>query len=200
MAEILVAIAIFSTLSIAIYQIIRTMQKNYTFTQNKLDVLQATRIIMSGVRNELRNAADKPQVYNDRLYIPVSDNQIIIYYFDEEKKRLYRGYKENMKDQDPDVSEMRPFLFNDGQILRFEYDLSYRDSNSFVESEMTLNAKVWCKVSMKVLYSIKSEKLDDEEKAKIMASLDTEKPDERVKSFSMTITPRKVNWQLQSTQ
>lgn len=200
MAEILLAMAICALLSTAIYQVMRTMQKSYTFTSNKLDILQATRIIMSGIRNELRNAFDKPQVFNDQLNIPVAEDKVIVYYFDETEKRLYRGEKEKIDDPAPDKSEMRKFLFNDGQILTFEYDSSYRDSNTFVESEMALNAKVWFKVSMKVLYSVKSEQLSEEEKAKILASLNSEEPDSRVKSFSMSISPRKINWQLQSTQ
>ena len=92
---------------------------------------------------------------------------------------------------------MRPFLFNDGQILEFKYDNSYRDSKSFVESELTLNAKVWFKVSMKILYTEKYDQLSDAEKAAI---LDAPDDDPRIKSFFMVITPRKVNWLLQATQ
>ena len=34
-----------------------------------------TRILMAGIKNELRNAEDKPQVFNDRLNIPVSKTE-----------------------------------------------------------------------------------------------------------------------------
>ena len=88
-------------------------------------------------------------------------------------------------------------MFSDGQILNFEYDSSYRDSNAFVESELALNSKVWFKVSMKILYTEKFDRLAEDEKAKILADPDA---DPRVKSFFMMITPRKVNWLLQATQ
>jgi hypothetical protein len=152
---------------------------------------------MTGIRNELRNAHDKPVVYDDMLNIPLSTTETVVYFFNEETRRLYRGKKGAVSEQNPDPSEMRPFLFNDGQILNFEYDSSYRDSNAFVESELALNSVVWFKVSMKILYTEKFDRLSEDDKASILANPDE---DPRVKSFFMMITPRKVNWLLQATQ
>lgn len=197
LVELMFALSLFVLLSVSLYQVLRSVRTSFTHSQNKLDILQATRIIMSGIRNELRNAIDKPQVFNDRLNIPVEPEKTIQYYFDEDNKRLYRGQKGAINDPDPDVSSLRQFLFDDGQILDFDYDSSYRDSNSFVVSELALNSKVWFKVSMKILYSEKFEKLSDSERNIIMQDPDS---DPRVKSFFMMITPRKVNWLLQASQ
>ncbi len=197
MVELMFAVGLFMLLSVSMYQIMRAVRMTFTHSQNKLDILQTTRIIMSGIRNELRNASDKPQVFNDRLNIPLSPTETAQYYFNKETRRLYRGKKGGINDPDPSVADMRPFLFNDGQILAFDYDSSYRDSNAFVESELALNSKVWFKVSMKILYTEKFDKLTEADKQKIL-----ENPDEdpRVKSFFMVITPRKINWLLQATQ
>lgn len=184
-------------LSGSMFQLLRTAIKTFSHSQNKLDILQTTRIIMTGIRNELRNAAEKPQVFNDRLNIPLSATETSQYFFDSETRRLFRGKKGGINDPDPDVSTMRPFLFNDGQILSFDYDSSYRDSNAFVQSELSLNSKVWFKVSMKILYTEKFAKLSEAEKEKILEDPDS---DPRVKSFFMVITPRRVNWLLQATQ
>jgi hypothetical protein len=181
----------------SMFQILRSINKNFRHSQNKLDILMTTRILMAGIKNELRNAEDKPQVFNDRLNIPVSKTETVQYFFDEKTRRMYRGKKGGINDPDPDVTEMRPFLFDDGQILSFEYDSSYRDSNAFVASELALNAKVWFKVSMKILYTEKFKRLSEQDKQKILANPDD---DPRVKSFFMMITPRKVNWLLQATQ
>ncbi|MBR4329721.1 MAG: hypothetical protein IKO19_12865 [Candidatus Riflebacteria bacterium] len=197
MVELIFTLGIFVLLSASIYQIFRSVNLSFKHSQNKLDILQTTRIIMAGLRNELRNAVDKPQEINDRLNIPLAADKVVQYYFDKENRRLYRGFKGTIADADPDVSDMRPFMFNDGQILDFTYGFSYGDSNSFVESELTLNAKIWCKVSMKILYSEKFEQLSEEDKAKI---LDNPDEDPRVKNFFMVIAPRKVNWLLQVTQ
>ena len=197
MVELVFTISIFVLLSTSIYEILKSVNKTFIHSQNKLDILQTTRIIMSGLRNELRNAADKPQVFNGRLNIPVSATETIQYYYNEETRRLFRGKKGAINDPDPPETSMRQFLFNDGQILEFSYDNSYRDSKSFVESELTLNAKVWFKVSMKILYTEKYDQLSDAEKATI---LDAPDDDPRIKSFFMVITPRKVNWLLQATQ
>lgn len=197
MVELVFTMGIFVLLSGSVYQIFKSVNLSFLHSQNKLDILQTTRIIMSGIRNELRNAADKPQVFNDRLNIPISATETIQYYYDSETRRMYRGKKGAINDPDPDISELRAFMFDDGQILSFDYDSSYRDSNSFVESELTLNAKVWFKVSMKILYSEKFDKLSEADKEAILANPDE---DPRVKSFFMIITPRKVNWLLQATQ
>lgn len=197
MVELVFTMGIFVLLSGSVYQLFKSVNMSFMHSQNKLDILQTTRIIMSGIRNELRNAADKPQVFNDRLNIPLSATETVQYYYEEETRRLFRGKKGNINDADPDLSEMRQFMFNDGQILAFDYDSSYRDSNAFVESELTLNSKVWFKVSMKILYSEKFDALTEEDKATILANPDD---DPRVKTFFMVITPRKVNWVLQATQ
>jgi hypothetical protein len=81
--------------------------------------------------------------------------------------------------------------------MRDRLKYPYRDSNAFVQSELSLNSKVWFKVSMKILYTEKFDRLSDEEKEKILEDPDS---DPRVKSFFMMITPRKVNWLLQATQ
>lgn len=200
--ELIFVVGIILLLSGSVFQLLRTIRKTFTHSQNKLDILQTTRIIMSGIRNELRNAAIKPEAYEDeqgrsRLNIPLSDTEIIHYCFDKSTRRLFRGKKAHLRAEDPDLSEMRPFLFNDGQILAFDYDSSYRDSNAFVESELTLNSKVWFKVSMKILYTEKFNKLTAKDKEEILKNPDA---DPRVKSFFMMITPRKVNWLLQATQ
>ena len=197
MVEIIFTMGIFVLLSGSVYQIFRSVNQTFSHSQNKLDILQTTRIIMSGLRNNLRNAVDKPQVVNNILNIPLAADKTALYYYDEENRRMYLGEKGALSDPDPDISDMRPFMFDDGQILAFDYDSSYRDSNSFVESELTLNAKVWFKVSMKILYSEKFDKLSEEEKASILANPDD---DPRVKDFFMVITPRRVNWLLQATQ
>lgn len=197
MVELIFVAGMILLLSGSMFQLMRTITKTFSHSQNKLDILQTTRIIMSGIRNELRNAAEKPQVFNGRLNIPLSSTETVQYYFNEETRRLYRGKKTGINDPDPDVSSMRPFLFNDGQILAFEYDSSYRDSNAFVESELALNSKVWFKVSMKILYTEKFAQLSQADKSEILKNPDA---DPRVKAFFMMITPRKVNWLLQATQ
>lgn len=197
MVELIFTIGIFVLLSGSVYQIFKSVNLSFLHSQNKLDILQTTRIIMSGIRNDLRNAVDKPEVFNDRLNIPISPTETVQYYYDSENRRMYVGKKGALGDPDPDISELRPFLFDDGQILAFDYDSSYRDSNSFVESQLTLNAKIWFKVSMKILYSEKFNKLTEAEKEAILANPDD---DPRVKSFFMIITPRKLNWLLQATQ
>ena len=196
MVELIFTMGIMVLLSGSVYQIFKSVNMSFKHSQNKLDILQTTRIIMAGLRNELRNAAEKPGEVNDRLTIPISAEKVVQYYFDRSTRRLYRAVKQ-VSEPDPDVSEMRPFMFNDGQILSFDCDFSYRDSNAFVESELTLNAKIWCKVSMKILYSEKYDQLSEEDKAKI---LDNPDDDPRVKNFFMIITPRKLNWLLQATQ
>lgn len=197
MVELVFTVGIFVLLSASVYQVIKSVNQSFLHSQNKLDILQTTRIVMSGLRNELRNAVDKPQVLDGMLNIPLSAEDTSVYFFDPETRRLFRGKKGNINESNPDPADMRPFLFNDGQILDFDYDSSYRDPNAFVESELTLNAKVWFKVSMKILYTEKFDKLTEADKAAILANPDE---DPRVKSFSMMITPRKVNWILQATQ
>lgn len=197
MIEVIFTMGIFVLLSGSVYQIFKSFNQSFLHSQNKLDILQTTRIIMSGLRNELRNAAAKPELRNGMLNIPMSATKTMVYFYDEETRRMYRGEKGAIDEPDPDVSEMKQFLFDDGQILSFEYDFSYRDANAFVESELTLNAQVWVKVSMKILYSEKFNKLSEEDKAKILENPDD---DPRVKTIFMVITPRKVNWVLQATQ
>lgn len=68
MVELLFAAGMFMLLSASLYQLLRAVRTTFTHSQNKLDILQTTRI-MTGIRNELRNANDKPQVFNDRLNI-----------------------------------------------------------------------------------------------------------------------------------
>jgi hypothetical protein len=193
--ELVFAVGIIVLLSGTLYQVMRMVQRTFMHSRTKLDILQTTRIIMSSLRNELRNAVEKPQVINGRLNIPIKVDETIQYFFDQHR-RLFRGRKGGINDPDPDVSEMRPFMFDDGQILKFEFDSSYRDSNAFVESELTLNSKVWFKVSMTILYTEKFRNMSESEKQKILA----DPTDPRVKSFFMMITPRKVNWLLQATQ
>ena len=199
MIELLFVVGMIALLSGTIYKIVNQVQRSFIHSQNKLDILQATRIIMYGLRNELRNSVDKPQVFNDRLNIPVTATETVQYWFDEKQRRLYRGIKKSEinvgKDLDP-ATEMKAFGFDDGQILRFEYDSSYKDSNAFVESELTLNSKIWFKVTMTILYTDKFHLLSEAEKKKI----ETDPNDPRVKNFFMMITPRKVNWLLQATQ
>lgn len=200
MVELLFVMGMILLLSGTIYEILRNVQKSFMHARNKLDILQTTRIIMSGVRNELRNAIDKPEAsLQDNaniLNIPITSTRTMVYHFDKATKRLYRGEKKNMRESDPDIADMHPFMFADGQILKFEFDNSYRNSDSFVESELSLNSKVWFKVSMTILYTEKYATLSDAEKQKIM----TDPNDPRVKQFFMMITPRRVNWLLQATQ
>lgn len=193
--ELIVAMSLIVMLSGTLYMVMRHVMKVFDRSRTKLDILQTTRIIMSGIRNELRNAADKPQFINDRINIPMSPTETIQYYFDD-TRRLYRGRKGGINDPDPPVSALRPFLFDDGQILKFEFDSSYRDSSAFVESELALNSKVWAKISMTILYSDKFKQLSETDKRTILEDPN----DPRVKTFFMMITPRKVNWLLQATQ
>lgn len=195
--ELMVAIGICLLLSGTAYQLLRAARNTLIHSQNRLDILQATRIIMTGLRNELRNAIDKPMVYDDMLNIALSDKETSVYYFDKENRVLYRGTKKSISDPNPDVSEMRRYLFSGGQIISFDYDSSYRDSDAFVASELSLNSRIWFKVTMKILYSEKYDKLSQADKEAILANPDE---DPRVKSFFMVITPRKVNWLLQATQ
>ncbi len=200
MVELLFVVGMIMLMSGAIYQILRNVQKSFMHARNKLDILQTTRIIMSGIRNELRNAVDKPEasLQDDAniMNIPLSSKETVVYHFDKTARRLYRGKKGNIKESDPDISDMRPFMFDDGQILKFEFDNSYRNSDSFVESELSLNSKVWFKVSMTILYTEKFVTLSEAEKQKIL----NDPTDPRVKQFFMMITPRRVNWLLQATQ
>lgn len=195
--ELLVAIGLCLLFSVAMYQLLHSVRTTFTHSQNRLDILQTTRVVMTGIRNELRNALDKPIVYDDMLNIPITPEETVVYYFDKETRKLYRGKKKSISDPNPDVSEMRQYSFTGGQIISFEYDSSYRDSDAFVASELSLNSKIWFKVTMKILYSEKYDKLSKEDKEAILANPDE---DARVKSFFMVITPRKVNWLLQATQ
>lgn len=197
--ELLVVLSVIVLLSTTIYNVLKSVQDQFMRSRNKMDILQSTRIIMAGIRNELRNATSKPEITEGKLHIPFmkGDKTVVaIYLFEESSRRLYRGEKTTMSEADPDTSEMRPWMFNDGQILKFEFDNSYRDANAFAESELTLNSKVWVKVSMKVLFTEKFKTLSEEEKRKIQ----DDPNDPRVKSFFMMITPRRVNWLLQATQ
>ncbi|MBF0408858.1 MAG: type II secretion system protein [Candidatus Riflebacteria bacterium] len=198
MIELLVSMSLIILLSTTIYNVLKSVRLSFTQARNKLDILQTSRLIMTGIRNELRNATAKPEITDNKLHIPFyKDKQLVsVYYFDEKVRRLFRGEKPEMSSPDPELSEMRPFLFDDGQILKFEYDTSYRDANAFAESELTLNSKVWVKVTMKILYSEKFNSLPEKEKQKIMQDPN----DPRVKDFFMIITPRRVNWLLQATQ
>jgi len=200
MVELLFVTGMILLLSGTMYEILRNVQKTFMHARNKLDILQTTRIIMSGIRNELRNAIDKPEASlldnANIMNIPVRANETIVYHFDKKTRRLYRGKKGNMREGDPDIGDMRPFMFDDGQILKFEFDNSYRNSDSFVESELSLNSKVWFKVSMTILFTEKFASLTEAEKQKIM----NDPNDPRVKQFFMMITPRRVNWLLQATQ
>ena len=197
--ELLVVLSVIVLLSTTIYNVLKSVRHSFTQSRNKLDILQTTRIIMAGVRNELRNAITKPEITEGKLHIPYvkgDEKKVSIYFFDEKSRRLYRGEKKTMAEADPDTSEMRPFMFDDGQILKFEFDTSYRDANAFAESELSLNSKVWVKVSMKVLFTEKFKQLSEAERKKIQDDPD----DPRVKTFFMMITPRRVNWLLQATQ
>lgn len=197
--ELLVVLSVIVLLSTTIYNVLKSVRLSFTQSRNKLDILQTTRIIMAGVRNELRNATTKPEITEGKLHIPYmkGDKALVsIYYFDENTRRLYRGEKGTMSEPDPDTSEMRPFMFDDGQILKFEFDTSYRDANAFAESELALNSKVWVKVSMKVLFTEKYKSMSEAERKKVQEDPN----DPRVKTFFMMITPRRVNWLLQATQ
>ena len=197
MIEVVFVMGIFVLLSGSIYQIFRSVNQSFAHSQNKLDILQTTRIIMTGLRNEMRNASGKPQWRNGMLLIPVNESLTKVYYYDKEERRMYRGEKGEIDGPDPDISEMKQFMFDDGQILFFDFESSYDDSNAFVESELTLNAKVWCKITMKILYTEKFSKLTEEDKIAIMNKPDD---DQRLKTIFLVITPRKVNWLLQATQ
>lgn len=198
MVEVIFVMGIFVLLSGSIYQIFKAVNQSFAQSQNKLDILQTTRIIMTGLRNELRNASGKPVLTDGMLNIPVTAEKTVVYYYDQENRRIYKGEKGNPEDPNPDISDMKQFMFDDGQILLFEFESSYdEDNNSFVESELTLNSKIWCKITMKILYSKKFKELSEEDKAKILANPDD---DDRVKTIFMVITPRKLNWLLQSTQ
>ena len=124
MIELLVAMSLIILLSTTIYNVLKSVRLSFTQARNKLDILQTSRLIMAGIRNELRNATSKPEITDKKLHIPFyKDKQLVsVYYFDENTRRLFRGEKPEMSSPDPELSEMRPFLFDDGQILKFEYD------------------------------------------------------------------------------
>ena len=154
-----------------------------------------------GIRNELRNAIAKPEAERDdkgnTLKIPLGPARTIVYRFEKTERRLYRKDSPvGMNAALPDISEMHPFQFDDGQILNMDFDSSYRDGNTFAESELTLDSKAWFKVSMDVLFSDRFNSLKAEEQKRILS--DTNDP--RRREFCMTITPREVNWLLQASQ
>lgn len=205
--ELLVVISIIVILSTALYTVLRSIRVSFFHAQNRVDILMTTRIILAAIRNDLRNATEKPEgQINDKkhiLYIPMKDkhtgkDKIMIYLFDEDARRLFRNEKPDRGSDDPPAGDRtwRPFLFDDGQILKFEFDNSYRDAEAYAESELSLNAKVWFKVTMKILYTEKYKALTDADREKIARDPD----DPRVKTFVMMITPRRVNWLLQATQ
>ncbi len=194
--EILFVMSIITLLTTTIYQVLKSVNLSYVHARNKLDILQTTRLIMAGLRNELRNAIDKPQLLNGQLNIPVAKDKTVVYYFDEKTRRLFKGEKPDTNPDPLDPGDMKLFMFDDGQIMGFEYDSSYRDANAFAESELALNSKVWCKVTMRILYTEKFKDLSEKEKEKILNTPD----DPRVKSFFMMISPRRINWLLQATQ
>ena len=194
--EMLFVLGLITLLSTTIYRVLTSVNKSFAQARNKLDILQTTRLIMAGLRNELRNAIDKPQVLNGQLNIPIAKDKTVVYFYDAKTRRLFKGDKPEISSPPPDISEMHPFLFDDGQILGFDYDSSYRDANAFAESELALNSKVWFKVTMKILYTEKFKMLNEIEKQKIVSDPN----DPRVKAFFMMISPRRVNWLLQATQ
>jgi hypothetical protein len=203
--ELLVVVSIMVLLSATLFRIMSSISSSFSHARNRLDILMTTRIILSAVRNDLRNAIEKPQAQvNDAqhiVYIPLRDplnnkDKVSIYLFDETARRLYRGTKPEMSSPDPDLSQFRTFMFDDGQILKFEFDSSYRDADAFAESELSLNSKVWFKVTMKILYTEKYKSLSDSQRE----SIAKDPNDPRVKTFFMMITPRRVNWLLQATQ
>jgi type II secretory pathway component PulJ len=106
--ELIFAVGLFVLLSTSLYQILRMVRTSFTHSRNKLDILQTTRIIMTGIRNELRNAHDKPVVYDDMLNIPLSTTETVVYFFKEENRLLYRGKKGAVSEQKPDPSEILP--------------------------------------------------------------------------------------------
>lgn len=202
--ELLVVLSVMIFLATALYRIMNMAGKSFMHARNKLDILLTTRIIMASIRNDLRNAIDKPESKTvdkrNVLYIPVKDkydkDKIIIYLFDEEKRRLFKGEKTDRDAPDPELSTFHSFLFDDGQILKFDLDSSYRDADSFAESELSLDTKVWYKVTMKILFTEKYKSLSDADRQKIASDPN----DPRVKTFIMMITPRRINWLLQGTQ
>jgi len=207
--ELFVVLSIIIFLSATLYQVLRSIGEQWIRGRNRLDILMTTRIIMAAIRNDLRNAIEKPTATiidkKHILYIPVKDKadetkeKVMIYLFDEEKRKLFRGEKPEMGAQDQPLSDTKAwhsYLFDDGQILKFEYDNSYRDSDSFAESELTLDSKVWFKVTMKILYTEKFKSLSDAEREKIA----NDPNDPRLKTFFVMITPRRINWLLQATQ
>ena len=192
--EVLVAMGIAGVLSVSLYQMMSAMRKGYSYTNDKLEILNATRMIVARIRNELRMAIRKPEVNDDKIYIPIAEDQTIIYYFDEAKKELYRATKGAMNEGDPSFEEFHKFKFKDGQLILFDFTSSYTNEK-YIASELSLNPVIWCKATIKVIQTEKA--LTEEEKAKIYADPDS---DDRVKTFLITITPRKLNWQLQSTK
>lgn len=194
--EILFVMSIVTLLTSTIFQVLKSVNMSYTHARNKLDILQTTRLIMAGLRNELRNAIEKPQLLNGQLNIPVAKDKTVVYFFDAKTRRLYKGEKPDTNPDPLDPADMKLFMFDDGQIMGFDYDSSYRDANAFAESELALNSKVWCKVTMRILYTEKFKELSDADKDKILKNPD----DPRVKAFFMMISPRRINWLLQATQ
>jgi len=199
--EVLTVLSVLVLITSTFYGILRSVRVSFTKARNRLDILQATRLIMAGVRNELRSAINKPEVKEGKLFIPVYDKltgaeRTIVYYFDDKKRLLFRGEADPAQASNLGESDMRCFTYADGQILKFEYDNSYRDANAFAASELMLHSKVWVKVSMKVLFTEKYNTLSEADKQKII----DDPNDPRVKSFFMMITPRKVNWLLQGTE
>lgn len=187
-------------LSATLFRIMNSIGQSYRHARNRLDILMTTRIILSAFRNDLRNAIEKPkaEVVDGQhvVSIPLEKDKVVVYLYDEKERRLFKGQKGDIDAPNPDLKEMRPYMFDDGQILKFEFDCSYRDADAFAESELTLDSKVWFKVTMKILYTEKYKSLSEEQRKKIAS----DPSDPRVKEFFMMITPRRVNWLLQATQ
>ncbi|MBI3037547.1 hypothetical protein HYY75_00650, partial [bacterium] len=108
--ELLFSLGMIVLLSGSIYLVLRAVRQSFTTFRNKLDILQTTRLIMARIRNELRNASDKPEPKpgaggNWYLNIPLSNTKTSVYYFDEPNRRLYTGEKEGINSADPAPSE-----------------------------------------------------------------------------------------------
>jgi len=211
--ELMVVILIITVLSTGVYQILRLLFKNFSFAETKLGVLQTVRLAMSRMRYDLREAVEKPAVVTDddflMLKIPLINNRVSAFAFNREERVFYTYATPDGEVQDfnatIDLSDMRPYSFSDGQILDFDVSLSYGDSDSFVNSELLYNSKIWVKVTMKVLYTENYEDLTQAQKDSLTISLETGETssgerDARIREFSMLVVPRTSNWLLHSTQ
>ncbi|MFC1742703.1 hypothetical protein ACFL35_01820 [Candidatus Riflebacteria bacterium] len=164
-----------------------------------LEIIQTCSLIMTHLRKELRIAPEVPVILNNKLIIKIPKKgegmKQRFYFYNPQIRQLYSGERDPPSDAEPmPGDELKPYKFDNGQIVDFRFDSSDRGEESWIINEMSMNNKYWFKVEMDVIFSKDWKKMSDEAKQKVLSNAKLRR------RFSITITPRHKNWMLQNTQ